>query len=454
MKFDAPICGFVKEYNKKKPLRLHMPGHKGIGKFGFEQLDITEVAGADSLYDPRGIIARSEYQASILFHAHTFYSTEGSSHAIRAMLYLALQYGKRYGRKPLIAAGRNVHKAFVTAAALLDFDVDWLIPAKQASYLSCYITPAELEEYLREHDPVAVYITSPDYLGHMADLQGLADVCHHKGVLLLVDNAHGAYLRVMDPSQHPMDADVDMCADSAHKTLRVLTGGAYLHLRQCLPVFMKETAKHALAMFGSTSPSYLTLQSLDRMNRQILVGYPQEVWTCADRVTRLKRRLMKKGYTIIGEEPMKLTVDGTQLGYSGYELAYILRDNNIEPEFADPDVLTLMFTPNISFQEIRKVSAVLMGVKKREPLEHYLPPFALPEKRMTIREAAFSLGERIPVEEAEGRVLQAVTVGCPPAVPILMCGEVIGKREIELFRYYGITHCVVVKDVLAEQKQV
>ncbi|MBQ7895950.1 MAG: amino acid decarboxylase, partial [Oscillospiraceae bacterium] len=106
---NTPICSFVKAYSEKQALRLHMPGHKGQGALGIESLDITEIDGADSLYEASGIIAQSESNASELFGFPTYYSTEGSSQCIRAMLYLALLRAKQQGKKPVIAAARNVH---------------------------------------------------------------------------------------------------------------------------------------------------------------------------------------------------------------------------------------------------------------------------------------------------------------------------------------------------------
>ena len=219
---NTPICDFVRSYADSRQLRFHMPGHKGMGTLGVEHLDITEIDGADVLYRADGIIKESEANASRLFGtALTKYSTEGSSLSIRAMLYLTVLYAKSIGQEPRILAGRNAHHTFMTAAALLDLQVDWLYPENWESLVPCKITAEYLDRVLDHPDkPVAVYITSPDYLGNVADIAELSAVCHKHGVLLLVDNAHGAYLNFLPENRHPIALGADICCDSAHKTLR------------------------------------------------------------------------------------------------------------------------------------------------------------------------------------------------------------------------------------------
>ena len=145
---DTPICDFVRNYAKSETVRLHMPGHKGKYFLGVERLDITEIPGADSLYEADGIIRQSEENASGLFGCPTFYSTEGSSQCIRAMLYLALLWAKERGKPPVIAAGRNAHKTFLTGAALLDLEVRWLYPKEVGSYLSCCLTAEDVDFFI------------------------------------------------------------------------------------------------------------------------------------------------------------------------------------------------------------------------------------------------------------------------------------------------------------------
>ena len=210
----TPIVDFVRRYAQSGTARLHMPGHKGQSLLGCEPWDITEIRGADELYEAEGIIAQSEANATRLFGtAHTYYSTEGSSQCIRAMLCLALQGAPRTGKRPVLLAARNAHKALLYAAALLDFDIRWLWPAPEdtGALCSCPVTVQALSAALEElagqgRTPFGVYLTSPDYLGGMQDIAALSAVCDAHGVPLLVDNAHGAYLRFLPGgSRHPID---------------------------------------------------------------------------------------------------------------------------------------------------------------------------------------------------------------------------------------------------------
>jgi arginine/lysine/ornithine decarboxylase len=66
------------------------------------------------------------------------------------------------------------------------------------------------------------------------------------------------------------------------------------------------------------------------------------------------------------------------------------------------------------------------------------------ERVLSIREALLSPKETVPVEKALGRILAAPTVSCPPAVPILVCGERVEEDAIRCFRYYGRETCTVV----------
>ncbi|MBE6908762.1 MAG: GNAT family N-acetyltransferase [Ruminococcaceae bacterium] len=448
---NTPICDFVRAYAARGPLRLHMPGHKGVGPIGAEPLDITEVPGADVLYAPEGIIAESEANATAVFgSAKTVYSTEGSSLCIRAMLYLAQLYAGSRCRAPRILAGRNAHKTFLSAAALLDLDVEWLTSETDGAVVSCTVTAAELENRLEamSEKPVAVYITTPDYLGNRADIAALAAVCHRYGALLLVDNAHGAYLKFMSTSQHPLDLGADLCCDSAHKTLPVLTGGAYLHVSKSAPAMLCDEANRAMSLFASTSPSYLILQSLDAVNPLLNSGYVNNVMFTSAAVGSLRAQLRGVGWTTVGDEPLKLTLATKPRGYTGTEVAELLARQDIVCEFADADYIVFMLTNRVAAAAGAVLGAALCAIPPRPPLTEKPPILCKALCVLSPRAAMLAPSETLPVEDAVGRVLASPGVGCPPAVPILVCGERIDESAVAAFRYYGVERVAVVRETI------
>lgn len=448
----TPIADFVKKYAQKDVSRFHMPGHKGKSFIGCEAFDITEINGADVLGSACGIIAQSEENATALFKSgHSFYSAEGSSLTIKTMLALVKKKTPS-GQPTRILAARNVHKAFIYACALLDIEPTWLYPVEFTHLCSCKITSAQLNEELSTAEilPDAVYITSPDYLGNIADVKGISTVCHRYNVPLLVDNAHGAYLAFLGDSQHPLALGADMCCDSAHKTLPVLTGGAYLHISKDYQAFSLEEIRNTMSIFASTSPSYLILQSLDLCNAYIDDQYTERLSNFIDSVRKLKQKLFAIGFPPLSgtdREELKLVFSKDSCAYFGEELAEHLANHGIELEFADKDFAVLMLTPENSQSDLDRIYDAFRALSpkaERHESSSVANPIA-PIRAISIREAIFSDSEMINVHAANGRICASPTVSCPPAVPIVMSGEIIDSTAIELLSHYGIEKIEVVK---------
>jgi hypothetical protein len=144
-------------------------------------------------------------------------------------------------------------------------------------------------------------------------------------------------------------------------------------------------------------------------------------------------------------DTLKLTVKTKPYGYLGHEMAEILDANGIVCEFADPDFLVLMLTPEISESELNKLLSVLVSIPKKSPITVNTPEFFIPEIHLSPRAAMLEDKETLPLEQAIGRTLGAVNVACPPAVPILVMGEVINEKAADCFKYYGINSLKVVK---------
>ena len=440
----TPIVSFLKSYQEKSPVRMHMPGHKGADILGFEGMDLTEIYGADELFAAEGIIKESEQNASNLFGCPTYYSTQGSTLCIQTMCTILCQDAKSKGKKPKILAGRNAHRSFIHAAALLDFEIEWLYG--NSDYLSCKIHAEDLEKAIIESLPTAVYLTNPDYLGNLLDIKSLASVCKKHNVLLAIDNAHGAYLRFLKDSLYPIDLGADLCCDSAHKTLPVLTGGAYLHLSDSLNQVWKNDVKHFMEYFSSTSPSYLIMASLDAANEVLDTTFKNSLFECIQRVDGLKNTLVQHGYTILFGEPMKITISTKEFGYTGNEIANLLMECDIYPEFYDSDYIVLMPSPYNTKDDLKRLETCLCGIEGKPILVNKPPKLEQSKKAMNVRQALFSSSITLDVSKSLGQVCSSVTVSCPPAILPVIPGEVISESSIEVMKYYGIETIRVVKE--------
>jgi len=451
----TPIFDYVNEYICGNPSRFHMPGHKGVpGFLGIEPRDITEIDGADELYLADGIIMESQKNAGDFFNANTFYSTEGSSLSIRAALALLVKWCRQKDSqsRPLILAGRNAHKTLINAAVVLDFDIDWIMPRVSDSYESCRLNPDELREIIAEYIssskplPHALYLTSPDYLGNILDIKALSEVCHEYGILLIVDNAHGAYLKFLEKSLHPIDQGADICCDSAHKTLPVLTGGAYLHIAKTNPSiltnevnevrsYFSQNAKASLALFGSTSPSYLILQSLDLCNLY-LENLGQSLFGATALMDKIKLHLKESGYKLIGNEPLKLSIYFEN--EAGKDIAKILYEEKIIPEYYDSRHIVFMVSNHNTLNDMNRLVEFFDRDDIKKAADNKGPDslsekdstqrISAPRRALSYKEAYFAPSESVPIKDSIGRVMSEAVLSCPPAVPLFMSGEVIDER--------------------------
>ena len=288
-------------------------------------------------------------------------------------------------------------------------------------------------------------MTSPDYLGNTLNIEEISKVCKKHDVLLVVDNAHGAYLKFLEKSLYPTDLGADMCSSSAHKTLPVLTGGAYLHISSDFLGKLPLNPKTALSLFGSTSPSYLIMSSLDNANLVLLSDFSKKLQEITKKINDLKLKLTNRGYTLSGKEPIKVTIKTKSYGYLGTEICQILRESGIECEFCDPDFVVMMFGIDNGVEGVKRAEEILLKIERKEAIKDETPSIVIPQIKMDIKEAIFSLSEVVSVDNCEGRILAKPEFSCPPAVPILACGEVVDENIIKVLKYYGIKNCTVVK---------
>lgn len=424
---NTPIVDFLEKYTRDNRLRLHMPGHNG--EFPH---DITEIEGADSLFESDttgGIIAQSEQIASKIFgSAKTCYSCGGSTLAIQTALAVLKSQGVN-----TVAASRYSHRSLAAAAATLRLNIKWLYPKE---YLS-----ADVEynaESLRGAD--AVFIPNIDYYGGTWKFV-------KPNIPVVVDNAHGAYLKFVDKRKfgtqylHPLELGFPlMSAESAHKTLPVLTGGAYLH-------FAKGTdfsrAKEFMGIFGSSSPSYLIMESLDRFNG-LLAADVQSVTRACEAVAVLKAKVEKAGVPLKKTDPLRIVINARESGMSGYDYAAFLRKNGVECEMADENRVVLLFSSATTVKDCERAEMALLFAPQTKPLPIVEYPVIKPTAEMPIYEALFKPQKLVPVQNAGGEVCAGMKAPCPPGVPLVMPGEIIDHYVVEALMKYGVKYISVI----------
>ena len=258
-----------------------------------------------------------------------------------------------------------------------------------------------------------------------------------------MDNAHGAHFRFLPEDRHPITLGADLCCDSAHKTLPVLTGGGYLHSNLDIP---KEELKADMALFGSTSPSYLILASLDLCNAYLAGPARGELAAMAERVRETEKALLDQGAALLPQktDPAKVVIDCQACGYSHEALAQRLRERQIEPEFSGGGKIVLMFSPQTPEGDYSRLAEAFWDFSPRPPVP-YRAEYPAPEPVMTLRQAAFAPFETVPTKEIAGRIAAESKIICPPAIPVVAAGEKLGKNEKKLLENSGIFSLKVVK---------
>ncbi|MBQ3855577.1 MAG: amino acid decarboxylase, partial [Ruminococcus sp.] len=257
-------------------------------------------------------------------------------------------------------------------------------------------------------------------------------------------NAHGAHLHFFPESRHPIALGADMCCDSAHKMLPALTGGAFLHTAR---PELAGLLRQGMSMFGSTSPSYLIMGSLELCGEYIEEEIRRDILRRLPLISGLKESFSGRLKFAEGE-PFHITVKAAESGFDGDELGELLRKNGVECEYSDRELLILLMSPVSPEEDFPRLKEALeRALSQAKRRKASTEPFAmeLPQKAMTIRQAALSPCREIPVEEAQGRICASVKVPCPPAIPIAASGEVISAETINIFKRYGISSVIVVE---------
>ena len=447
--YNTPLRNRIEKILKEDKTRMYMPGHKGRMAEPFTTIapyDITEIEGADSLYDCDDVLLELEERISGAYGTGaSIISAGGSTLGIQTMLYLSRQRGRK------IIVARNIHRIAIGMMGILGIDSVW-IPCSNCenddysiSGIAKQPTPKDIEGLLKINpDAASVYITSPDYFGQMADIPAISDICKKYKAWLIVDNAHGAHLNRFRAALHPILQGADMCCDSFHKNLPVLTGGAVLHLADGE---LRQEAKYAMSIFGSSSPSYLIMLSID-MALPFMESSDDDLLRLGSYISGMKERLYNRGYETVRRfvsDPLRLAVGYHSIGYTKKEMKDYLHTHGIEPEYLTEGVLVFMPSSATTEKELEELEMVLTQLPKRPSIAGVNIGLNIPKQPLSISEAMNRPKMLISTDDALGKISARLVSKCPPGVPIVVPGEEISKQSIYALKSSGIFSVYVVK---------
>ena len=432
----------LEEYAQGGPYPLHMPGHKrrlSPGPGLPYEWDVTEVPGTDDLHDADGILAQAMVRTAALCGARrTWYLVGGSTVGILAGIRALAPWGST------VVCARNCHKSVYHALELGNLSAEWLAPeADEAFGIYGSILPQAVEAALdRRPEAKCVILTSPTFEGVLSDVRTIANLCHRRGVALLVDEAHGAHLGLFPGfPDGAVRAGADVVIQSAHKTLPSLTQTAWLHLAG--PLAEEDELERQLDVFETSSPSYPLLASLDGCTGLLLHRGRAlfEAWT--DRLDRFNKaaadlerlRLLGDRPSFFARDPSKLLVNCRGTQFTGTSLAEALRLRfGFEVEMACGENLLAMTSPADSDEALERFSEALHCLDRECHTVSGAGSQALPspgETRCTIAQALVCPAEQVSADRALGRTAAEYVWAYPPGVPLLVPGEEITASYLE-----------------------
>ncbi len=450
------MLDFLLKHAKENPTSFHMPGHKGaelFRRFGYQKFtsalvdcDITEINGADNLFQPETIIREIQEQYKGLYETQkTYLLVNGASVGIIASILSVVEPGGK------IIMARNCHKAVFNALRLGNITPVYIYPEiLEGCGLSGPVTASQIQQLLLKNlDAKAVVVTSPNYYGICSDIEEIAEVVHKFGKILIVDQAHGAHLKFLHERfpeggvpKSAEDSGADIIINSTHKTLASFTQSAILNI--CSDKIPLDVIEDRLQMLETTSPSYLLMASLAVNAALLKKAGPELMQNWAENLNMFyDQSRVFENIKVIGVRPeilsldrSKINIDVSDLKISPFELVRILENRySIYPELVTGNIIMFMSGIGNVRKDYENLLLALHKIEKEledEPNKRPVPKKELPPypKEQKLLQPVPQNPKKVRLEDAEGRVCAASIVPYPPGYPVVCPGEVITSEVI------------------------
>ena len=444
-------------YSKEDYYPMHMPGHKRntdlLPMDNPYKIDITEIEGFDNLHQAEGILKTLSSRISKLFKAEKSYPLINGS---TVGILTAISASTRKGDKILVA--RNSHQSVYHAIALRELKPYYIypVPVKEIS-ISGGISALQVEDMLiKNGDITLVVITSPTYEGVVSDIGAISHVVHRHGALLLVDEAHGAHFGFHEGfPKSAVTLGADLVIQSLHKTLPAFTQTAVLHTNR---LELDHKIVQFLAIYQSSSPSYLLLCGMDRCismledNAKPLFNSffekLEEFYQSMEALKSIKllnRKIIGR-YSIYNLDPSKLTISVRDSALNGHQMNELLQNKyHIVMEMETIDYVLGMTSICDTKEGFGRLAEALLTIDHEEaafsgkhpsegntdlwkPVQAILPSEAMERK-----------SEFVKLKDSRGKVSAALVCLYPPGSPLLVPGEIIEDEFLEVIEKAKLT---------------
>lgn len=452
---QAPIYEALVKLRKKRIVPFDVPGHKrGRGNPELVELlgekcvgiDVNSMKPLDNLGHPISIIRDAEELAANAFGAsHAFLMIGGTTSSVQTMILSTCKAGDK------IILPRNVHKSAINALVLcgaIPIYIEMSVDPKIGIALG--LENDRVAQVIKDHsDAKAILINNPTYYGICSDLRGLTKMAHEAGMLVLVDEAHGAHLHFTDKLPiSAMDAGADMAAVSMHKSGGSLTQSSLLLIgEQMNPEYVRQI----INLTQSTSASYLLMASLD-ISRRNLALRGKESFEKVIELSEYARREINAiggyyayskelidGVSVCDFDVTKLSVYTQGIGLTGIEVYDLLRDEyDIQIEFGDIGNILAYISIGDRIQDIERLVGALADIKRlysRDGKDLIAGEYIQPELVLSPQEAFYSERKSLTLDESVGQVCGEFVMCYPPGIPILAPGERITQEIVDYIQF-------------------
>lgn len=421
---------------------FHVPGHK-LGKIydrlGYSnileslyKMDTTEILGTDNLHSPEGIIKESQERAARVFKSkNTYYLVNGSTCGIQASIMSVCS------PKDKIIVNRDCHQSVINTLILGDIEPAYIYPQidTKTNILMGIKNEDAIDTINKNLDAKAILLTYPTYYGQVYDLKEICNYAHSKGMIVIVDEAHGAHLGLSD--KLPMTAleqGADIVIQSTHKTLPSFTQSSMIHIQG--ERVNQERLTSILRMIESSSPSYMLMSSLELAVDIYETKGKDLMEELLDNIDIFKKNMEKYINIYNDNDRTKIFISSKELGITGYELDEMLRINyNVQVELSNYYGVLLICTIGNDREDFKSLEYALKDISlnhiNNKNIGYIEYPMNIPVKALSPREAFYNEKKSVKIDDSIGKICGEYIIPYPPGICLVSPGEIITKEVID-----------------------